>query len=200
MRRPFRPVVTMLEGRQLLSSTSRHVPGDTLIESKTTRSAHSITGTLNGTFGYSAPPNNNPSNYGMEFRSYSGQLNTTGMGGVGTIVNSTSGLSPLASGFNLGKLQGPSNGRVPLDQKTDHLLLDPLDAPFPPSLTVPSSFDLLVRVKSANGVFKHDVDKVLSLTMVQSNETNNSAYLNFNPTLQFELDADVTATVQPVAT
>ena len=75
-----------------------------------------------------------------------------------------------------------------------------LDAPFSPTLNVPSSFNLLTRVKSANGVFKHDVGKILSLTIVLSDQDSDSAYVNSDPTLPFELRANVTATVQPAET
>ena len=54
MLRRFRRVLTVLEGRQMLSSMNHHLSGGAVIESKPKPSAHSITGTLNGTFDYMA--------------------------------------------------------------------------------------------------------------------------------------------------
>jgi hypothetical protein len=197
MRRRFRPVLTELEGRQMLSSMSHHLSGGAVIEAKPKPGARSMTGTLNGTFECVESPNSNPSSYYMGFRFFSGQLNAIPMGGVAGITVNPSGLDRFADIFSLGKFQGPYNGRPPLDLKTDLLTLNSLDVPFSPTRDVPSSFNLLARVKSATGVFKRDAHKVLSLTIVLSDQRDNGASLNGNSTSPFELMADVTATVQP---
>ena len=82
-----------------------------MIESKPKPSAHSITGTLNGTFDYMALSNGNPYNYNMEFRFFSGELNAIPMAGPGDIAGTTSGLTGIGPDFSLGKFQGPFNGR-----------------------------------------------------------------------------------------
>jgi hypothetical protein len=200
MRRRFRPVLTELEGRQMLSSMNHHLSGGARIETRPKPGAGSITGTLNGTFECVAPPGSSPSSDYMQFRFFSGQLNAIPMGGTAGISVNTSGLDGIANIFILGKFQGPFNGRPPLDLKPDLLTLKPLDAPFLATDDVPSSFNLLTRVKSATGVFKRDVHKLLSLTIVLSDQHDNGAYVNADPTVPFELSANVTATVQPAET
>ena len=200
MLRRFRPVLTVLEGRQMLSSMNHHLSGGARIETRQKPGAGSITGTLNGTFECVAPPGSSPSSDYMQFRFFSGQLNSIPMGGVGGVSVNTSGLAGIANIFSLGKFQGPFNGRPPLDLKTDLLTLKPLDAPFSATDDVPSSFNLLTRVKSATGVFKRDVHKLLSLTIVLSDQHSNAAYLNAPSALEFDLMANVTATVQPAET
>ena len=201
MRRRFQPVITVLEGRKLLSAVSHHLLGGAVIETKPRPGARSITGTLSGTFDYTAapPPNSNssPPNYNMELRFFTGQLNAIPMAGPGDIGVSTSGLVGIGPDFSLGKFKGPYNGRPPADLKTDRLVLNALEAPFSPTVNVPSSFNLLTRVKSASGVYKHDVGEILSLTIVLSDLEGNGAYVNEDPTLPFGLRANATATVQP---
>jgi hypothetical protein len=171
MRRRFGPSVTMLEGRQLLSSASSHMPVGMLIESIARSSRHAISGTLSGVFLYTyiAPTANYPPSYQFELRALDGQLNKVQMGGQGGIL--INGQSVHANSvLLLGQFEHPPGSQYTFNSRLDRLVLTPVNAPFAPSPSAPDAFNLLVRVKSANGVFKHDVGQVLSMAMVLSNE------------------------------
>jgi hypothetical protein len=184
MRRMFRPVVTVLEGRRLLSFVSHHISSRTLIEVNAHLGAQSISGTLNGHYYYVTPPGGAPSSYSIEFRLTGGQLNMVQLGGAGTITDSTSHFYRSGSGFDLGKYEGYSFGSSSWSEKINHLSIAVLDAPFAPSSRAPNTFDVRVRVKSASGVFKHDVGKRVSLAVVLSSEPDDSGFKDFVATVQ----------------
>jgi hypothetical protein len=184
MRRAFRPIVTLLEGRRLLSLVTHQISSRTLIELNARSSTQSISGTLNGHYYYITPPGGAASYYSIEFRLTGGQLNAVKLGGAGTIVGSARHFFRSASGFDLGKYEGYGFGSSSWSQQINHLSLSVLHAPFAPSNTAPRAFDVLVRVKSASGVFKHDVGKRLSLAIVLSSEPDGSGFKDFVATVQ----------------
>jgi hypothetical protein len=169
MKRSFRPVVTMLEDRQMLSSADLPLRGR--IETTAKSNPHSIVGTIEGTFSYLAQPlgaPGDPQYYDMGFAVKGGQLNSVRMGGFGTIVDGVSRFYRIASALNLGENTPGGIGGMNANLKVDHLLVQVLDPPFSPTLTIPSSFDLRIRVQSANGTFRRDAHRVYSLSVVVS--------------------------------